>query len=372
MAVPNRRLRVLHAPVNVGNQPWSLSRAERRLGLESDLVTNYQTWIGYPADRVLSSVGDHSLAGLARRMAAGLAAPFRYDVLHYYFGRSLLYWDDLPKLNRIPFADLHIARRLGRHVFMTLQGCDSRLAGESNRHNAHTPCAHGRCGVFEACLSSYDAQRRSLIERILPLCDRVFYLNPELGHYVPNADFMPYANVDISAIEPQLGEAHARPIVVHAPSDPKIKGTDGIIAALDALHSELDFELVLVQGKSHEEAMRIYRQADIVIDQVLAGWYGGFAVEVMAMGKPVACYIREGDLGFIPPRMRAELPILRLDPNNLAADFKALFERRAEWRAIGEASRHFVERWHDPDVIARALARLYREPSADLHFEGVA
>ncbi|MGE0022665.1 MAG: hypothetical protein AB7S70_03425 [Hyphomicrobium sp.] len=366
---PRRPLRVLHAPVNVGNQPWTLSRAERRIGLESDLVTNYQTWLGYPADRVLSSVGDYSLSGLARRTAVGLAAPFRYDVLHYYFGRSLLYWDDIPRFNKMPFTDLRLARRLGRRIFMTLQGCDARLAGDSNRRNAYTPCGTGRCSAYAACISTYDAQRRTMIDGILPLCDRAFYLNPELGHYAPTATFLPYANVDIDAVTPREARTNARPIIVHAPSDAKIKGTDCILAALDAIRKEHDFELVLVQGKTHDEAMRIYRQADLVVDQVLAGWYGGFAVEVMAMGKPVACYIRDEDLHFIPPQMWAEMPILRLDPSNLVADFKAIFAQRDAWRAIGMKSRRYVERWHHPDAIARALRRLYLDPSAVLSIE---
>lgn len=364
-----RPLRVLHTPVNVGNQPWTLSRAERRLGLESDLVTNYQTWIGYPADRVLSSVGDHSPSGLARRFAAGITSPFRYDVIHYYFGRSLLYWDDLPRLNMLPFADLHLARKLGRRIFMTLQGCDARQAVLSNERNAHTPCASGRCSVFEVCKSTYDARRRKMIDRILPVCDRAFYLNPELGHYIPGATFLPYANVDIDTVTPAGASINARPVIVHAPSDPRIKGTDSILAALDAIRTEHDFELVLVQGKTHDEAMQIYRQADLVIDQVLAGWYGGFAVEVMAMGKPVACYIRDEDLHFIPVRMRRELPLLRLDPADLVQNFRAIFAQRDAWRDVGARSRRYVERWHHPYSIARALQRLYLDPTATFDLE---
>ena len=64
----------------------------------------------------------------------------------------------------------------------------------------------------------------------------------------------------------------------------------------------------------HAEAMKLYAQADLVIDQLLAGWYGGFAVETMAMGKPVVCYIRAEDLQFVPPAMVAELPLIPARP----------------------------------------------------------
>ncbi|MDA7946913.1 MAG: hypothetical protein MPJ78_05500 [Hyphomicrobiaceae bacterium] len=359
-------MRVLHAPTNVGNQPWSLSRAERRLGLESDLVVNYQTWFGFPADRVLGSLNGRSATELATRTFFGLTAPFRYDVLHYYFGRSLLYWDDLPNLNRLPFADLKLARRLGKKIFMTLQGCDARLAGISNKSNKFTPCSKGMCGAFETCISYLDAQREELIKTILPNCSRVFYLNPELGNYVPHGTFIPYANVDIDAIAPAKAGHRKTPIVVHAPSDPGIKGTALILEALKEIKSRHPHKLKLVQGMSHEDAMQIYRSADIVIDQVLAGWYGGLAVEVMAMGKPVACTIREADLQFIPPAMRDELPILTLRPNRLADDLAEIFESRNQWSSIGLKSRKFVERWHHPDKIASAIIKLYQNPESSL------
>jgi hypothetical protein len=357
-------MRVLHAPVNVGNQPWSLSRAERALGLHSDLVVNYQTWLGYPADRVNGSLHGRTPRELLRRTWSGLSAPFRYDVLHYYFGRSLMYWDDLPRLNRAPFADLRLARRLGKTIIMTLQGCDARLAGESNRNNRHTPCAPGRCGAFETCIATLDAQRRYLIEDILPLCDRVFYLNPELGHFVPGAQFLPYANVDVRASDVIPPRTEGPPRIVHAPSDGRMKGTAAILAALDELKRDFEFELILVQGKSHTEAMEIYRSADIAIDQILCGWYGGFAVEMMAMGKPVLCHMREADLGFVPDAMRAELPIVDIHPDRLVQDIGRALAARGEWAEWSRRSRAFVEHWHDPARIAAALAEVYRGPTA--------
>jgi hypothetical protein len=359
-------MRVLHAPCNVGNQPWTLSRAERALGLKSDLICNYSTWLEYPADRVLGSVGGKDKAELRRRRWYGYTAPLRYDVLHYYFGRSLLYWDDLPDLNKNPYADLKIARKLGRKIFMTLQGCDARLAEESNKRNAFTPCHQDRCGAYSVCLAQLDAQRRAMIDEITPLCDRVFYLNPELGHYVPNAEFLPYANVEISEFDISSPTDNTVPIIVHAPSDPKIKGTSMIVEALEALRGQHEFELVLVEGKTHAEAMEIYKSADLVIDQVLAGWYGGFAVEVMAMGKPVACYIRHEDQGFVPEKMMDDMPIMKIRPDHLVEDLDAVFQQRKDWVRIGHSSRAYVERWHSPIRIAAALERVYRDTKAPL------
>lgn len=369
------RMRILHGPVNVGNQPWTLSRAERALGHQSDVVQNYGTWIGYPADRTLAEVGKKSWRAAVRRSAFALSAPFRYDVLHYYFGRSYLLWDDWGfafgrsrAIDAAALLEVRIAKLLGRRRFMTLQGCDVRLAGESNRTNTWTPCGEGRCSAFSACRERYDQNRRAMIDTLLPLMDRVFYLNPELGRWVPGGTFLPYANVEIHRIQPAPSPGGRRPRIVHAPSDPNIKGTAMILAALDALSKRFDFELILVQGKTHAEAMEIYRGADLAIDQLLAGWYGGFAVELMAMGKPVAAYIREEDRQFVPPAMWDDMPILRLRPDTLEEDFSAILAHPEALAEAGARSRAYVERWHDPLRIACALDRIYRDPRAPLNF----
>ena len=62
----------------------------------------------------------------------------------------------------------------------------------------------------------------------------------------------------------------------------------------------LRFELELVEAKPFWEALQIYGSGDIIVDQLLAGWYGGFAVEAMALGKPVIAYLRAEDLTLIP------------------------------------------------------------------------
>lgn len=366
-------MRVLHAPVNVGNQPWSLSRAERTLGFDSDVVENYGTWIGYPADRTLSKYAQNNLFSRLNRILFSLSAPFKYDAIHYYFGRSLMLWDDDGRAlgrsaleDAFCLTDVRLAKRLGRRVIMTLQGCDVRQAGVSNRRNAVTMCRVGGCSAYETCLSSIDASRQAMISVLLPLMDRVFFLNPELGYVVPKGEFLPYANVDVmneTVTPPNPGR---RPRILHAPSNSAIKGTGLLMAALERLKSRFDFEIILVENIPHAEAVELYRSADLAIDQLLAGWYGGFAVELMAMGKPVAAYIREEDRGFVPNSMWGEMPILRIDERTLDDDLARILAQPDRLADIGAQSRAYVERWHDPLKVARALAAIYENVSAPL------
>jgi len=366
-------MRILHGPANVGNQPWTLSRAERDLGHSSDVVQNYGTWIGYPADRTLSAYAENTRSARFSRSLFSLTAPFRYDVIHYYFGRSFMLWDDFgrvlgrsPREDRAALRDVRLAKSLGKRVVMTLQGCDARQADVSNRSNAITMCKPDGCPAYSACIASIDVTRRAMIETILPLMDRIFYLNPEIGHLLENGEFLPYANVDVMGETVTPPNPGRRPRIVHAPSNAGIKGTPHILSALERMKSRFDFELLLIENTPHAEAMELYRSADLAIDQLLAGWYGGFAVEIMAMGKPVAAYIRDEDRRFVPEAMWADMPILRLDQRTLDEDLARILADPQALVEAGMRSRAYVERWHDPLKIAGALTAIYRDASAPL------
>jgi hypothetical protein len=363
-------MRVLHGPVNIGNQPWMLSRYERQLGVRSDVVVNYDTWIHYPVDRIIGEYGSPEPQKLRKRFRFGLNAPFRYDVMHYYFGRTFLSWDDFATPLPESFTDLRVARWLGRKIFMTFQGCDVRQSDHSTIRNKYTMCQLGHCQVAEHCRASHDKKRRQLLQEILPYIDRAFVLNPELAHEVPGAVFLPYLIVDVDAVKTSLPRTEGPITILHAPSDESIKGTRYILPALENLKKRWPIEVVLVKGLPHHEAVKLYPRADLVIDQVLAGWYGAFAVEMMAMGKPVACYIRDEDLHFIPASMRAELPLLRVTPDTIEADLETYLQQRLQWPEWGRRSRAFALRWHNPRHIAAAMLRAYRDPASRFDLEG--
>src|SRR5215467_302733 len=332
-------LRVLHGPVNVGNQPWVLSRYERVCGLRSDLVVNYNTWFGYQADQVLTPLSRGSVLDKLRRFCFAMSAPFRYDVIHYYFGLSFTSWNVYGLKTPLWFRDLKLARRLGRKVFMTLQGCDVRLSARSADRNRYTPCTIGECAAAKNCRETLDAQRKFLIDQVIPLADKTFILNPELMHYVPGATFLPYASVDINALRPHYPDGCKPLTIVHAPSDPSLKGTKYIVEVMERLKKKYEITFKLVQNVPHGEALQLYEQADLLIDQLLFGWYGGIAVELMALGKPVACYLREEDFGCLPGEMIEALPIIRVTKESLESDLERIIADPDQLGALGRRSR---------------------------------
>ena len=106
--------------------------------------------------------------------------------------------------------------------------------------------------------------------------------------WVPEAEVIP-PGIDLAAIAPAPPSERKRPLIVHAPSSRRRKGSEHVIAAVDGLDADLE----LVEGLHHDEAFERYRAADIVVDQLNAGWYGLFAIEAMALGKPVVTFLHD-------------------------------------------------------------------------------
>ena len=130
-----RPLRILHAPADVGGHAYGLSRAERELGLESDVAVFAAGPFGYGFDINLHAGVDRPVwVRLARRAAFLRKAARAYDVFHFNFGQTLLSVRQLS----VSFDEIALLKRLGKTVLVTYQGCDVRPKAEC-------PCRRPSC-----------------------------------------------------------------------------------------------------------------------------------------------------------------------------------------------------------------------------------
>ncbi|MFN8455557.1 MAG: hypothetical protein U0401_12970 [Anaerolineae bacterium] len=355
-----RRLKVLHAPHDVGGNAYYLARAERAYGFDSSNLVYAKQWFGYPADYHLDLDPFASPMRYRRWWLLMAKVALSYDVLHFNFGVSFL--------THVPFRwilpDLPLWRNLGLATFITFQGCDSRISRYVMQYLEPKICANcpQRQGV---CQPFYDDFKLEIITEALRYADRVFALNPDLLHNIPGGYFLPYANCDLDDWQPPHGYDwhHSGPVrVLHAPTSQELKGSSHIIAAVEALRAEGEnVELVLVENVPHGQVKELYESADLLVDQVLAGWYGGLAVELMALGKPVIAYLRQEDLGFIPAEMRADLPIINADAATLKETLREFIHDTERRQRAGAQSRAYVEKWHHPRVVAGITTAMYRQ-----------
>jgi glycosyltransferase involved in cell wall biosynthesis len=172
--------------------------------------------------------------------------------------------------------------------------------------------------------------------------------------WVPESEVIP-PGIDVRAIAPSPPTDRARPVILHAPSSRRRKGTEHVLAACEGL----DAELVLVEGLHHSEAFERYREADIVVDQLNSGWYGLLAIECMALGKPVVGFLHEEAARRTEEALGVPVPIVSASKDDLRARLEPLVGSAAERRRLGEASRAYVERVHDLEQVADRLLALY-------------
>jgi glycosyltransferase involved in cell wall biosynthesis len=307
-------VRVTHCPVNTAGIPWTNVQALRARGIEAQLVVFNRYKLHPEADIDL-----HRSGGLVRQQAtqwrafARLAA--KTDIFHFYFGLTLL-----PKS-----VQFRLLRALGKRSVMHFLGSDIR--GRSPAELAWAQRAGARV------VGSYDAIR-----------------------WVPDAHVVP-PGIDVRAIEPAPPTDRERPVVLHAPSSRSRKGTEHVVAAC----KELDVELEIVEGLDHREAFERYRNADVIVDQLNAGWYGVFAIEAMALGKPVVTFLHEEAVRKTEEAFGVEVPLVNATADTLADALRPLVESAEERRRVGRASRAYVEEVHDLERMTDRLLALYAE-----------
>ncbi|HKP19180.1 MAG TPA: glycosyltransferase [Gaiellaceae bacterium] len=306
------RLRVTHCPVNTAGVPWQNVQALRRRSVDARLVVFERYKLHPEADLSLDRRGGFARRQLAQWRTLARLLP-QTDVFHFYFGLTLV-----PKSLQFP-----ILRAVRKRSVMHFLGSDVR--GKPPRELAWSARAGARI------VGSYDAIR-----------------------WVPDAEVVP-PGIDLSEYTPRLPSDRERPVVVHAPSSRRRKGTEHVIAACAQLPVELD----IVEGLHHDEARRRYERADIVVDQLNAGWYGLFAIEAMALGKPVVTFLHDEAVQRTEEAFRTRVPIVNATADTLADRLRPLVESAEERGRIGAESRAYVERVHDVERIADRLLDIY-------------
>ena len=148
--------------------------------------------------------------------------------------------------------------------------------------------------------------------------------------------------------------------VAHAPSKRAVKGTESVIAAVEALRSRgAPIELDLIEGVPNREARKRYAGADVIVDQLRIGWYGMFAIESMALAKPVVVHLDEEAAAETEEAFGLELPLVRADEAGLEDVLVGLLEVRDSLPELGRRSREYVERVHAHTAVARQVLEIY-------------
>jgi len=356
--------RILHCPENLGGNAKRLSDHEKGHGFKSWSISLRKEVFGFEADQTLVKSGSFLLGELARWKLLWLAVT-GYDVIHFNNGKTIM-------PHRIPFSsirkrtnlliallytpyswlfegkDLCFLKLVGKQISFTFQGSDARL---SSHYTALHPAK-----VIEKLNPDYvsaraDSYKLKRIARAEKFADEIYCLNPDLlRNFSARAKFRPYYNVDTHEIAPHEVFADDTVHIVHAPSKRDIKGTSYIVEAVNNICStKPNVRFTLVENLSNEDAQKIYDTADLFIDQLIVGWYGGVSVELLARGVPVICFMADtSDLPQVEVLTNA-VPICNSNINTIEADLEEILKRpKDELKRCGESGVEFVKKFHVP------------------------
>ncbi|MBN2169487.1 MAG: glycosyltransferase [Actinobacteria bacterium] len=343
-------MKVLHISSNIAGQTRRLVKAERRLGIGSDMLSFVSGWPGVDSGGFVMVVNKKNYFGkIAGRLRVFLANLKKYDVFHFYFGDSFLYYEPL----KVDNWDLPILAMLGKKIVMTFQGCDIRRRDLFLREFDLSPCTY--------CEDPCDSLRKaSKVRKIAKYADALFVSTPDLLLVAPQAQvrpqIAPYLLPSTRTSENTSEDNSLR--IFHSPSKRLKKGTEFLISACRKLQNEkYPIELVLSEGVPWNINVETMKGCDVVIDQLCGGWYGNTSVEGMTLGLPTVCYIRDEFLEKMP--YGQEFPIINARTDNIYQVLKEIFQNKAMLEGHAEKGPFFVQKYHRADRIAQVTACAY-------------
>ncbi len=364
-------MKILHLPNGVGGHAHGLSRAERSLGHQSDVLVTSPNNFGYQADIIINSnilENTNRLNNVINKYFKELKKILyffhirkKYDVFHFNFGTSLLSYS-LPSLYLLELP--YYAKNA--KIIVTYNGCDARQKYATMKRTNYSACANKNCYGGACNNSKVEQARARKIEIFDEYADTIYAVNPDLLYFLPKrAKFMPYTITRWDEIKPIEYKQNKKLKILHAPTDKACKGSQYIIEALQILNIKYAgrAELILIENLPHCEALELYKQADLVIDQLLIGFYGGFTVEVMKMGKPVIVYINETDIKFMPSKMQQDClnTVINANIYNIIDKLAEILENPQMLYHYSIKSLEYVNKWHNPIQIAKDVITDYQK-----------
>jgi hypothetical protein len=285
---------------------------------------------------------DRYVPGYRRRAIEGLQAPLRHDVLHFHFNHTFC-----------EYVDTAWGRIAGKPLMlMHFHGDDCRRRGVTLAHHP------ARARIYDATKRNerLTLRRTRLAGRF---CDAAIVADLELLEHVRpffSTVYVVPAPVTIPDQPPApTAGSDKDPVVLHAPSDSVVKGTSVIVEAIDRVSAHCRLHRRLVSGISQTDLLAEVARADIVVDQMNSETPGIFALQAMALGKPVLSEYRREMLA----AFAQSIPIVQADPSTLADRLETLCLDRDLRVSLGTKGARYVRDVHDASRVAAAIERVY-------------
>ncbi|MGY3488962.1 glycosyltransferase involved in cell wall biosynthesis [Bradyrhizobium sp. USDA 4011] len=336
--------------------------ADRALGTNAHslVFTTYHTSSNF--DFVLSELQERVIAERGEdlyrfRWLVLIWAIANYDIFHFYNDRGIVepaggYGS--PRFG-IAVREMEIYRRAGKRLYTYAYGADHRMREQTLALGEWNFCSE--CpdpGLYCVCDDAGGAAMLRVIRE---------YSTAVIAHglamkLIPGARNVPYLTVDVSGLSPgqPQGSKDGKLVVGHFPNHAYFKGTKYLQRAIDSLQAEGQaVELVQLSGKPRNEILEAMQKVDLLVDQLISGAFGLTAVEAMALGCPVVCYLHDG----VAVADREACPVIEANPDTIEEVLRQLISDRTRLSEARAAGPRYVRQNYSVEALGRHLADLY-------------
>ncbi|HEY9412948.1 MAG TPA: hypothetical protein VIP77_25460, partial [Jiangellaceae bacterium] len=247
--------------------------------------------------------------------------------------------------------DIPVLLKAGVEVALIAHGSEARIPSLHVEIEEWSPFPD----LDDRTVNILEKTARRSVDLFTSFPGHVFVSTPDLLDFVPNARWCPVVvDIDHWRSDAPVMERE-RPIVAHAPSKSKIKGSDLIDPILRRMAEEGVIEYRRVEGVAPADMPAVYKDADMVVDQVRVGSYGVAACEAMAAGRIVLGHVADHVRQRIVDEAGVELPIVEVTPDSLEEVVRGLIADRDHARAAATEGTRFVTAVHDGRYSAGVL-----------------
>jgi hypothetical protein len=279
-------------------------------------------------------------------------ALLRFDVFHYFYDRGLLLSEKRYGINA---SEIDLLTKSGKRLYTYAYGADVRIRDIT--------LSLGQPNLCQECPEpgKYCICSTELLDSSLANLARGATAQIAMGDmvaYVPGCRDMHYwpldaKKMDVPPVTFRVGDTLR---VAHAPNHGHFKGTRLLVEAIQRLADEGEkIELVSVQGVPNRKVIELFGGSHIVADQFVAGFHGYTALEAMALGRAVLCFLRN-DRMMIDP---ATCPVINTRPDQIYDVLKRCLRGEIDLTEAGKNGRRYVERYYSLEAVAKRLGRLY-------------
>lgn len=335
---------------------YAFTRSLRRRGYQIDFYGMRKTHFEMPVDFLLEFSGSPGLS-FFQRVIFFFKILFSYDVWHFNFMEVFFFYP----------LNLFILKLLGKKIVVTFRGIDVQTDLEFLPKRLFEKIASSDWPEYYRLQFSKRNLWPNLLKKIrrrvfIWFADKVILTGPFLASSAERYDkIIPYAR-EINTLKRGLRSNRSSSFslkILHVPSESVVKGTAIIAKTFKKLQKKYPkIEFKILEKIPREKLLEEMASADILIDQLLIGWYGGQAVEAMAMGKIVMAFLNPTYLGLVP--YGKNIPIWNTNYWNLEQDLENLLavlpKVQEEWSARSIA---FVQKYHDARKIAQEYLEVY-------------